>query len=67
MTTGDANTLNTASSKQVTKQPHTKPLRQRIWEHRMDYLLISPFFIIYGIFHFYPLMWALWLVWFAEL
>lgn len=53
--------LNTASSKQVTKQPHTKPLWQQIWDHRMEYLLISPFFIIYGIFHFYPLMWALWL------
>lgn len=61
MTTGDAKNLSVASSKQVTRQPDTKPLRQRIWDHRMEYLLISPFFIIYGIFHFYPLMWALWL------
>lgn len=27
----------------------------------MDYLLISPFFIIYGIFHFFPMLWAFWL------
>jgi cellobiose transport system permease protein len=32
-----------------------------MWKHRMDYLLISPFFIIWGIFHGYPLVWALWL------
>lgn len=27
----------------------------------MEYLLISPFFIIFGIFHGYPLIWSLWL------
>ncbi len=27
----------------------------------MEYLLISPFFIIFGIFHGYPLVWSLWL------
>lgn len=38
-----------------------KSLGRRIWEHRVDYLLISPFFIIYGIFHFFPMLWAFWL------
>ncbi len=61
MATGDVNTLSPTTSEQVARPFHSKPLRQRIWEHRMEYLLISPFFIIYGIFHFYPLMWALWL------
>jgi len=61
MTTGDANTLGPVSTKKTTRQSYAKPLRQRIWEHRMEYLLISPFFLIYGIFHFYPLVWALWL------
>ncbi len=32
-----------------------------IWKHRIEYLLISPFFIIFGIFHGYPLVWSLWL------
>lgn len=27
----------------------------------MDYLLISPFFLIFGVFHGYPLLWSLWL------
>ncbi len=32
-----------------------------IWKHKTEYLLISPFFIIFGIFHGYPLLWSLWL------
>ncbi len=32
-----------------------------LWKHRIEYLLISPFFIIFGIFHGYPLVWSLWL------
>lgn len=32
-----------------------------IWKHKAEYLLISPFFIIFGIFHGYPLVWSLWL------
>ncbi len=32
-----------------------------IWKHRLEYLLISPFFIIFAIFHGYPLVWSLWL------
>ncbi len=27
----------------------------------MEYLLISPFFVIFGVFHGYPLVWSLWL------
>lgn len=34
---------------------------KQIWKHRTEYLLISPFFIIFGIFHGYPLLWSLWL------
>ncbi len=36
-------------------------LRHRIWKHRAEYLLISPFFLIFGVFHGYPLVWSLWL------
>jgi cellobiose transport system permease protein len=36
-------------------------LWREIWKHRLEYLLISPFFIIFAIFHGYPLIWALWL------
>jgi cellobiose transport system permease protein len=36
-------------------------LWRAIWKHRIEYLLISPFFIIFGVFHGYPLVWALWL------
>lgn len=46
---------------------HVSPSRPRtslwrtLWKHRVEYLLISPFFIIFGIFHGYPLIWSLWL------
>jgi cellobiose transport system permease protein len=36
-------------------------LLHQIWKHRGEYLLISPFFIIFGVFHGYPLVWSLWL------
>ncbi len=36
-------------------------LRHHIWKHRSEYLLISPFFVIFAIFHGYPLIWSLWL------
>ena len=32
-----------------------------IWRHRLEYLFISPFFIIFAIFHLYPLGWAFYL------
>jgi cellobiose transport system permease protein len=37
------------------------PLLRQIWKHRLEYLFISPFFIIFGIFHGYPLVWSVWL------
>jgi ABC-type sugar transport system permease subunit len=39
----------------------TRSLWADIWRHRLEYLFISPFFIIYGLFHVYPLCWALFL------
>jgi cellobiose transport system permease protein len=36
-------------------------LWRQVWKHRTEYLLISPFFIIFAIFHGYPLVWSLWL------
>lgn len=36
-------------------------LWHQIWKHKVEYLLISPFFIIFAIFHGYPLVWSAWL------
>lgn len=36
-------------------------LLRQIWKHRLEYLFISPFFIIFAIFHGYPLVWSVWL------
>src|SRR5262245_19607968 len=36
-------------------------LWRELWKHRTEYLLISPFFVIFAIFHGYPLVWSLWL------
>lgn len=36
-------------------------LRQEIWRHRLEYLFISSFFLIFGVFHLYPLGWAFFL------
>lgn len=36
-------------------------LLRQVWKHRIEYLLISPFFIIFAIFHGYPLVWSVWL------
>lgn len=51
-------TITTTPSNNPRKKPS---LRHRMWKHRTEYLLISPFFIIFGIFHGYPLLWSLWL------
>ncbi len=32
-----------------------------LWKHKTEYLMISPFFIIFAIFQGYPAVWALWL------
>jgi cellobiose transport system permease protein len=45
----------------VTKPRARSRLWRAIWKHRIEYLLISPFFIIFGIFHGYPLIWSVWL------
>jgi len=37
----------------------TKRLWREVWEHRLDYLFISPFFILFGLFSAFPLGWAL--------
>lgn len=39
----------------------TSRVFRSIWKHRMEYLLISPFFIIFAIFHGFPLVWSVWL------
>jgi len=36
-----------------------RPRWREIWQHRLDYLFISPFFILFAIFGAYPLGWAL--------
>ena len=36
-------------------------LRQRIWRHRHFYLFISPFFLLFGVFGLYPLLFSLYL------
>ena len=38
-----------------------RSLWNEIWRHRIDYLFISPFFIIYAFFHLFPLGWAFYL------
>jgi lactose/L-arabinose transport system permease protein len=38
-----------------------RSLGAEIWRHRLDYLFISPFFLIYALFHLYPLGWAFYL------
>jgi ABC-type sugar transport system permease subunit len=38
-----------------------RPLWTEIWRHRLEYLFVSPFFIIYAFFHLYPLGWAFYL------
>src|SRR5437764_15457313 len=38
-----------------------RSLWDEIWRHRVDYLFVSPFFIIYAVFHLFPLGWAFFL------
>ncbi len=43
-------------------KPRTRSsIWRAVWKHRTEYLLISPFFIIFAIFHGYPLVWSIWL------
>jgi len=38
-----------------------RSLWREIWKHRVDYLFVSPFFLIYAVFNLYPLGWAFFL------
>jgi len=51
--------VRSAAAVAVARPPRS--LWAEIWRHRLDYLFISPFFIIYAFFHLYPLFWALFL------
>jgi ABC-type sugar transport system permease subunit len=51
--------LGSASAVAVARAPRS--LWHEIWRHRLDYLFVSPFFIIYAFFHLYPLGWAFYL------
>jgi ABC-type sugar transport system permease subunit len=51
--------LGTASAVAAVRRPRS--VWAEIWRHRLDYLFVSPFFIIYGFFHLYPLCWAFFL------
>lgn len=51
--------VGTASAVASVRRPRS--VWAEIWRHRLDYLFVSPFFIIYGFFHLYPLCWALFL------
>ena len=51
--------IRSASAVAVARSPRS--LWAEIWRHRLEYLFISPFFIIYGFFHLYPLCWAFYL------
>jgi ABC-type sugar transport system permease subunit len=51
--------VRSASAVAVARPPRS--LWAEVWRHRLDYLFISPFFIIYGFFHLYPLCWAFFL------
>ncbi|HLH73880.1 MAG TPA: sugar ABC transporter permease [Chloroflexota bacterium] len=42
-------------------RPLLPPIWREIWRHRLEYLFVSPFFVIFGIFHLYPLLWAFYL------
>lgn len=41
-------------------QPQSKwrPLLRQMWKHRIDYLFISPFFIVFAVFGIYPMLWG---------
>ena len=41
--------------------PRRRPLLRQIWRHRLDYLFISPFYLLFAVFSLYPLGWALYL------
>jgi lactose/L-arabinose transport system permease protein len=48
----------TASSVHFDSRAPVRSWWSEVWKHRAEYLFISPFFIIFAIFHAYPLGWA---------
>jgi cellobiose transport system permease protein len=36
-----------------------KTLLKEMWKHRIDYLFISPFFIVFAVFGIYPMLWGM--------
>lgn len=50
-------TITPTLSLTLTKPP--KPLWKQVWEHRIDYLFISPFYISWILFAAYPFVWGL--------
>jgi cellobiose transport system permease protein len=38
-----------------------RTLLQEVWRHRLEYLFVSPFYVLFGVFGLYPLGWALYL------
>lgn len=51
--------IGVASAATLARPPRS--LWEEIWRHRVDYLFVSPFFIIYAVFHLFPLGWAFFL------
>ncbi len=39
--------------------PQRKALLREMWKHRIDYLFIAPFFIVFAVFGIYPMLWGL--------
>ncbi len=39
--------------------PQHKTLLREMWKHRIDYLFIAPFFIVFAVFGIYPMLWGL--------
>lgn len=38
-----------------------QPLLRELWKHRIEYLFIAPFFIVFTIFGIYPMLWGFYL------
>ncbi len=47
----------------VSAQPQGKwrSVLREMWKHRIDYLFISPFFVVFAIFGIYPMVWGFYL------
>jgi cellobiose transport system permease protein len=43
----------------ATNSSRFRALLKEMWKHRVDYLFISPFFIVFAVFGIYPMLWGL--------